>query len=96
LAIPEKALGPGHPDVATALSSLAVDYHFQSYADEESLHWRVLAILEKALGPDHPDLAKTRSPSPAGQSDVATNRITGSKSVTHPSRALNHKEEPRV
>ena len=45
LAIKEKALGPGHPSVATGLNNLA------------ALH-RALAIWEKTLGPDHPNIVK--------------------------------------
>jgi tetratricopeptide (TPR) repeat protein len=55
LAIREKALGPDHPDVATALSWLALLYRNQGhYADAELLYRRALAINEKARGPDHP------------------------------------------
>jgi tetratricopeptide (TPR) repeat protein len=51
LAIREKAFGPDHPDVATALNNLAVLYENQGrYADAEPLYKRVLAIREKALG----------------------------------------------
>ena len=58
LAIQEKALGPDHPDVATALNNLAVLYRHQGrYAEAEPLYKRALAIEEKALGPDHPDVA---------------------------------------
>ena len=58
LAIYEKALGPDHPHVATALNNLAQLYQAQGrYADAEPLYKRSLAIYEKALGPDHPDVA---------------------------------------
>ena len=54
----EKALGPDHPDVATALNGLAGLYRLQGrYAEAEPLYKRALAIREKALGPDHPDVA---------------------------------------
>ena len=57
LAIAEKALGPEHPDVGTALNNLAVLYRSQGrYAEAEPLYKRSLAIREKALGPDHPDV----------------------------------------
>ena len=57
LAIREKALGPDHPDVATALNNLAELYESQGrYAEAEPLYKRSLAIREKALGPDHPDV----------------------------------------
>ena len=53
-----KALGPDHPDVATALSNLATSYLTQGrYAEAEPLYKRALAIDEKALGPDHPSVA---------------------------------------
>jgi CHAT domain-containing protein/tetratricopeptide (TPR) repeat protein len=59
LEIVEKARGPDHPDVATALGSLAYLYIIQRrYADAEPLIRRVLAIREKTLGPDHPDVAE--------------------------------------
>ncbi len=58
LAISEKALGPGHPNVATALSGLAALYRAQgAYERAGPLCERALAIWEKALGPDHPDVA---------------------------------------
>ena len=58
LAIRVKALGPDHPDVATALNNLALLYQEQGrYAEAEPLYKRALAIDEKALGPDHPDVA---------------------------------------
>jgi tetratricopeptide (TPR) repeat protein len=58
LGIREKALGPDHPDVATALNNLAELYHSQGrYAEAEPLLQRSLGIREKALGPDHPDVA---------------------------------------
>ena len=45
LAIWEKALGPDHPDVATALNNLAALYDDQGrYADAEPLYKRSLAI----------------------------------------------------
>ena len=58
LAIYEKALGPDHPEVATALNNLAVLYEDQGrYGEAEPLYQRSLAIAKKALGPDHPDVA---------------------------------------
>jgi tetratricopeptide (TPR) repeat protein/CHAT domain-containing protein len=60
LAIREKALGPDHPDVATALSNLGGLYLSQGrYADAEPLLQRALAIREKALGRDHPAVAQS-------------------------------------
>ena len=58
LAIWEKALGPDHPNGATALNNLAGLYDNQGrYAEAEPLYRQALAIREKALGPDHPDVA---------------------------------------
>ena len=60
LAIFEKALGLGHPSVASALNNLASLYNEEArYADTEPLYKRALAIREKALGPDHPDVAQS-------------------------------------
>ena len=57
LAIREKALGPDHPDVATALNNLAELYTTRAATPRPSRstsgRWR----SEKALGPDHPDVA---------------------------------------
>ncbi|HSF23784.1 MAG TPA: CHAT domain-containing protein, partial [Blastocatellia bacterium] len=54
LAIYEKALGPNHMLVATALNNLATVYKDKGdYAKAEPLFQRVLVINEKALGPDH-------------------------------------------
>jgi len=56
----EKALGPDHPVVATALNNLAELYKARdNYAEAEPLSRRSLAISEKALGPDHPDVGIT-------------------------------------
>ena len=45
LAIRESALGPDHPDVATALSTLGVLYHNMGrYTEAEPLYQRALAI----------------------------------------------------
>jgi len=61
LAIREKALGPDHPDVATALNILGWLYDKDGrYADAEPLLERSLAIVE-ALGPDSPDVATALS-----------------------------------
>ena len=58
LAIREMALGPEHPNVATALNNLAKLYYDQGrYADAEPLFKRSLAIREKSLGLNHPDVA---------------------------------------
>jgi len=58
LAILEKALGAEHPNVATALNSLATLYANKGdYERAEPLYQRALTILEKALGAEHPDVA---------------------------------------
>jgi tetratricopeptide (TPR) repeat protein len=58
LAIWEKALGPGHPNVALSLSNLGTSIVSQGRpADAEPMFKRSLAIREKVLGPDHPDVA---------------------------------------
>lgn len=60
LALYEMVLGPGHPDVGTALNNLAEVYRLQGrYADAEPLYKRSLAIREMALGPDHPEVANS-------------------------------------
>lgn len=58
LAVREKSLGPGHPDVAQSLNNLAELYRTQGqYAKAEPLYQRSLKIWEKSLGPDHPNVA---------------------------------------
>lgn len=58
----ERALGKGHPDVATALNELAVLYVAQgAYPRAETLLVRALALLEKARGKGHPDVASCLS-----------------------------------
>ncbi|MFP6869130.1 MAG: tetratricopeptide repeat protein [Nitrospinota bacterium] len=60
LAIREKALGPGHPDVAQSLGNLAARYKAQGrYKEAEPFFRRALTIYEKKLRPDHPDIATT-------------------------------------
>ena len=59
LAIREKALGPEHPDTASAINNLAKIYQAMgNYAKALPLEERTLAIREKALGPEHPDTAE--------------------------------------
>jgi tetratricopeptide (TPR) repeat protein len=54
LAIDEKVLGSGHPDLANSLSSLAGLYYQKGdYGEAEPLYRRALAIREKVLGPEH-------------------------------------------
>ena len=58
LAIGEKTLGPGHPNVATSLNNLGGLLEATGRYDEaEPLYRRALAIDEKILGPEHPDTA---------------------------------------
>ena len=58
LAIREKLLGPGHPDVARSLNNLADLYQRQRrYGDAEPLFKRALAIREATVGTEHPDTA---------------------------------------
>src|SRR6266545_3505182 len=60
LEIRERLLGPDHPDVATAINSLAILHRQKGqYAKAEQLCRRSLAIREKTLGPDHPDVASS-------------------------------------
>jgi tetratricopeptide (TPR) repeat protein len=62
LEIQEKALGPDHPDVATALNNLASLYRSTGqYALAESLYRRALLIDERALGPGHVQVARDLS-----------------------------------
>jgi tetratricopeptide (TPR) repeat protein len=60
LGIREKALGPGHPEVASSLNNLAELYrNMGNYAAAEPLYKRSLEIYEKALGTEHPEFATT-------------------------------------
>ncbi|MGD1808500.1 tetratricopeptide repeat protein, partial [Dapis sp. BLCC M126] len=60
LAIREKALGAGHPEVANSLNNLANLYSDQGkYTEALPLYQRSLAMLEKALGADHRDVAQS-------------------------------------
>jgi len=59
LAIDEKALGPDHPEVGTALGNLAsLLQNKGDYAGAEPLFRRALDIYKKARGPDHPLVAR--------------------------------------
>ena len=58
LKIREKALGPDHPDTATALNNLAELYQFHGRLRQSRTALSARAEdHEKALGPDHPDTA---------------------------------------
>ncbi|HEX2574667.1 MAG TPA: CHAT domain-containing tetratricopeptide repeat protein [Polyangia bacterium] len=55
LKLREQALGPKHPDVATALRSLAVAYHLIGDDERaEPLMRRSLALRQELFGPRHP------------------------------------------
>jgi tetratricopeptide (TPR) repeat protein len=61
LAIREKALGPGHPELAYSLNNLASLYQATGrYEQAEPLIERAITILEKVLPPDHPHLMLAR------------------------------------
>ena len=58
LAVAEKSFGPNHPQVGTALNSLALLCKTtQRLAEAEMLLIRALAIEEPIFGPDHPNVA---------------------------------------
>jgi tetratricopeptide (TPR) repeat protein len=60
LALWEQIRGPKHPDVATALTNLALLYHTTGhYTKAEPLLQRALALQEQALGPAHASIALT-------------------------------------
>jgi tetratricopeptide (TPR) repeat protein len=55
LLLKEQALGPDHPDVVPALTSLATSYWMQGQsAQAEPLCQRAVRLCEQALEPDHP------------------------------------------
>ena len=54
----EQALGPDHPAVADALTSLANDdYKLGEFAEGAAVARRALAIYERTYGPEHPKIA---------------------------------------
>ncbi len=59
LSIREAALGPDHPEVADALTSLGAVQWDSGEADCVASHRRALDIRERVLGPDHPDVAQS-------------------------------------
>lgn len=62
LAINEKAFGPEHPNVASALIALSIIYLQKGdYGQAETGCLRALAIREKALGSEHPLVASVLS-----------------------------------
>jgi tetratricopeptide (TPR) repeat protein len=60
LAVKEAALGPNHPDVARAMSNLAV-YHSKLGEEQEALALlrRALVAREALFGPTHPEVSET-------------------------------------
>ena len=59
LAIREKSLPHGHPDIGQSLNNLATLYEkLGRHRDSEPLFKRALAIYEKAAGPEHPASAR--------------------------------------
>jgi predicted Ser/Thr protein kinase len=58
IAILEKAAGPGHPEIATALDTLAESepYTPEGYERKVAIERRATAIAEAALGADHPSV----------------------------------------
>ena len=62
LAIREKTLGPGHPEVAFAFMNLGnVSFHRGAYDEARARFARALEIQVEALGPGHPDVAATHN-----------------------------------
>ena len=60
LAVWEKALGPGHPRIASSLGNTgSVLADLGEYERAKGLQERALTIWEPALGPDHPKVAMT-------------------------------------
>ncbi len=60
LAIQEKRLGPGDPEVAMTLNSLGIYYGYGGELEKaEPIFQRALKIRQAALGPGHPDVAMT-------------------------------------
>jgi tetratricopeptide (TPR) repeat protein len=53
-----EGLGPGHPDIATALHNLAAaQVALGRYAEAEASVRRALPVFAESLGPEHPDTA---------------------------------------
>jgi tetratricopeptide (TPR) repeat protein len=62
LRLREKALPPGHPDIAASLNNIATVHRNRGdYAKALEQHERALRLQEKALPAGHPDIAKSLS-----------------------------------
>nr|WP_276598780.1 serine/threonine-protein kinase [Nannocystis sp. SCPEA4] len=62
LAIRREALGPDHPDVASALNDLGDNDRARGrYAEARAALEQALALRTRVLGPDHPDLGNTET-----------------------------------
>ncbi|WP_096328062.1 serine/threonine-protein kinase [Nannocystis exedens] len=62
LAIRREALGPDHPDVASALNDLGDnDYARGRYAEARANLEQALALRTRVLGPEHPDISNTET-----------------------------------
>ncbi|MCY0991627.1 serine/threonine-protein kinase [Nannocystis sp. ILAH1] len=62
LAIRREALGPDHPDVASALNDLGDnDYARGRYAEARANLEQALALRTRVLGPGHPDISNTET-----------------------------------
>jgi serine/threonine-protein kinase len=63
LALREKALGPEHPDVASAIQQLsAIAWWMGKYPLALEHSERALALKQKALGPEHPEVVRAMKP----------------------------------
>ena len=72
LAVREKSLGHGHPDLGQSLNNLATHYEkLGRHGDSEPLFKRALAIYEKAAGPEHPAVATLSEQSRPGREGPA-------------------------
>jgi serine/threonine-protein kinase len=61
IALWERALGPEHPEVATARHNLGYALIYQSKHHEAEIEFRrAVSLRERALGPDHPEAASSR------------------------------------
>ena len=90
LALREKSLTPGHPDIAQSLNNLATLYEKQDrHTDSEPLFKRALAIYQKAAGPEHPAVATLLNN--LGQVDKVQGRTADAESEIRRSLAIREK-----